>query len=840
MNTERVSLAPVAAWAAVAALGLWPGLDSRAQVADTGIAVFDDSFLHRPNGQPLADLSVFAFSNRVLPGRKAVMLYLNGQNLGVRDFDFLAAPGNEDAQPCFHAAALRDLGVKVQAFPELQQAGDDTRCLDTLSVIPSAQASYDPDQNVLKLSIPQAALDRKARGLVPPELWDTGTTAFWSSYRLSYNHTRTSGEWGASSHHTTFSSFRNGLNVGAWRLRANGTYHESDYRSSWDWSDLYVERDIAAWRGWLRIGDSATPGNIFSSTRFRGVQIKSDDGMLPDSQRGYAPVVRGVASGNAKVTVRQNGHIIYTTFVSAGPFVIDDLYSTPGGGDLEVVVDEIGGRTTRFFQPFSALPAMMREGIWNYNFMVGEHRHNYDADRPLMGQATLAYGLPYGLTAYGGFIGAQRGYYAGALGLAANLREMGAASVDVTSSRSQDARGATLVGTAARIQYAKSFPGSGTDFTLASYRYSSNGYRSLDDSVRDHAYSGAYQGLDRLHEYQLAMSQRLGARGSLSVNYYGIAYRNAPRDATYANLSYSSSIGRVGYAVNYGINRNPWQRRESTLMLTLSIPLGGAHNISYSVNRTSHQGVNHNANLSGAFLDDYSLTYALQTGLTHGAGRDDGSQGFAALGYASPVGLANISHGYSKNSSNTHLEFSGAFLVDGKGPLLGQSIGETAIIVEAPGARDVAVEAYPGVRTNAAGRALIPYASPYRENRVSLAQEPGAQGAHLNQSVQTVVPTRGAIVVAKFDTEAGRTLLVLLRNPAREDLPFGAAIHDADGKQRGIVGPIGRAWLTGLQGVNRYTVKWGPLQEQQCAFEITVNTDTGVAERTGKELICAK
>jgi hypothetical protein len=33
--------------------------------------------------------------------------------------------------------------------------------------------------------------------------------------------------------------------------------------------------------------------------------------MLPYSQRGYAPVIRGVASSNAVVSVRQNGYLIY-------------------------------------------------------------------------------------------------------------------------------------------------------------------------------------------------------------------------------------------------------------------------------------------------------------------------------------------------------------------------------------------------------------------------------------------------------------------------------------------------------------------------------------------------
>ena len=41
--------------------------------------------------------------------------------------------------------------------------------------------------------------------------------------------------------------------------------------------------------------------------------------MLPDSLSGYAPTIRGVAQTNARVTVRQNGYIIYSTYVPPGP-----------------------------------------------------------------------------------------------------------------------------------------------------------------------------------------------------------------------------------------------------------------------------------------------------------------------------------------------------------------------------------------------------------------------------------------------------------------------------------------------------------------------------------------
>ncbi|XNM73747.1 fimbria/pilus outer membrane usher protein [Escherichia coli] len=44
---------------------------------------------------------------------------------------------------------------------------------------------------------------------------------------------------------------------------------------------------------------------------FRGAQLASDDNMLPDSQRGFAPVIHGIARGTAQVTIKQNGYDIY-------------------------------------------------------------------------------------------------------------------------------------------------------------------------------------------------------------------------------------------------------------------------------------------------------------------------------------------------------------------------------------------------------------------------------------------------------------------------------------------------------------------------------------------------
>ena len=85
---------------------------------------------------------------------------------------------------------------------------------------------------------------------------------------------------------------------------------------------VYAQRGITSLKGQLTIGDSFTDGAVYDSFGLRGVQLASDDRMLPESQRGYAPVVRGIANSNAKVQIRQNGNIIYETNVAPGAFAI--------------------------------------------------------------------------------------------------------------------------------------------------------------------------------------------------------------------------------------------------------------------------------------------------------------------------------------------------------------------------------------------------------------------------------------------------------------------------------------------------------------------------------------
>ena len=242
------------------------------------------------------------------------------------------------------------MGVNAAAIGGLATLPPET-CVDLATSLPDASYTYDAGRQQLSLSIPQAALKRTARGAIDPSKWDRGINAAILDYQFNltqYDGTRPSagpgptinGPYGpqpdrAARNNAVFAGLRGGFNLGDWRFRNYSTYNRDQYgQGRWQAVQTYAQRDLRSIRGQLLLGDGSTPGELFDSVQFRGVQIASDDSMLPDSLNGYAPTIRGVAQTNARVTVRQNGYIIYSTYVPPGPFALDDLYPTSAGGDL--------------------------------------------------------------------------------------------------------------------------------------------------------------------------------------------------------------------------------------------------------------------------------------------------------------------------------------------------------------------------------------------------------------------------------------------------------------------------------------------------------------------------
>jgi outer membrane usher protein len=334
---------------------------------------------------------------------------------------------NGELQPQLTPAQLAEYGVNVSAFPAFNTLHEGETFTRIERYIPDASSRFDFATQRLNLSIPQAAMNAQSRGYVDPARWDDGIPAAFVNYNLTGSQTRQTDD----SSRSSYLNLRSGVNLGAWRLR-NVSSMEYDRTRRWNSQSTWLQRDLKSLKSLLRMGDTFTTGDVFDSVQFRGVQLMSDDEMLPDSQRGFAPTIRGMAHSNAKVTISQHGYVIYETFVSPGAFAINDLYPTAQSGDLEVQVKESDGSVRTFTQPFSAVPFMLREGRVKFSLSAGRyHSGQSQARSPTFLQGTLFYGLPAEFTLYGGSQLAQD-YQSWALGVGRGFGELGSLGGDAT------------------------------------------------------------------------------------------------------------------------------------------------------------------------------------------------------------------------------------------------------------------------------------------------------------------------------------------------------------------------------------------------------------------------
>ncbi|HHB1426190.1 TPA: fimbria/pilus outer membrane usher protein [Serratia odorifera] len=810
-----------------------------AQLALTGLPLnaqardyFNPALLQLDNPQQgSVDLSVFEDGESQAPGSYRVDIAINDQPVDTRDVVFTlqkGADGKASLQPCLSVKALAEMGIRTELFPAL---GDDGRQCADLTAIPQASAQFRFSKQQLLLSIPQAALALMARGYVPPSQWDDGIPALLLNYSASGANNYARGGAGKNSN-SQFLNLRPGINLGAWRLRNYTTYNRSgDGQDKWSTVYTYAQRNIATLGSQLTLGDSSSPAEVFDSVPFRGAQLASDDDMLPDSLKGYAPVVRGIARSNAQVIIRQNGYVIYQSYVAPGAFAITDMYPTGGSGDLYVTIKEADGSEQKMVVPFASLPVLQREGRFKYSLTGGQYR-SYDTsiDQTPFGQGTAIYGLPHGMTVYGGGQFADH-YQSLALGVGKNLGDYGALSADATQAWSVQKDLPSEQGQSWRLRYSKNIVQSGTNFAIAGYRYSTAGYYSLQevlDTYRDGRNAPLAE--RRRNRAEMTVSQSLweGA-GSLSLSLVSEDYWNSDRKMQSFGAGYNNSWNGISYGLNYSYNRNSAGSgngnrvydKDQLFAFNVSVPLDrwlSNTYASYNLNTSKHGGTTHNAGINGTALADNNLSWSLQQGFGN---KGIGNSGNMNADYRGTYAEVTAGYGYDRNSRRLSYGLQGGIIAHANGVTFGQPLGETIALVQAPGADGVGVSNQTGVKTDWRGYAIVPYVSPYRKNSIGLNTETLPDDVDLAQTNQTVVPTRGAVVRASYSASVGQRVLMTLLRQGDTPVPFGATVTDpaATAAQGFIVGDGGQVYLTGLNAGGSLQVQWGKGAGEQCRVD---------------------
>lgn len=790
---------------------------------------FNPALLERINeASDTPDLKQFEMGGQA-EGAYYVEIYVNDTYVDSAEVSFRKNQSDDQAQlsPCLTADMLKRYGIRTDAL--IREEDSENSCVD-LSRLPEASASLDFRAQALRISVPQAALVSPVRGYVSPEKWDDGLTAAIINYSLSSSSNFTRNGKGNSGS-TQYASLRPGLNLGAWRLRNYSTYlRDSGDKGRWDSAYTYAQRGIASLKAQWIVGDANTPGEIFDSISFRGTQLASDDEMVPESLRGYAPVVRGIARGdNAELTIRQNGFVIYQSFLPAGPFEIADLYPTGGSGDLDVTIRESDGSEQHQIVPFASLPILQRAGHLRYAFSAGQYRsyeNNVENSRVLQG--TLIYGLPAGFTLYGGMQAAKQ-YRSASLGGGKNLGDWGALSTDVTQSVNTMKKGDTARGQSMRVRYSKSLATSGTNIAIAGYRYSTSGFYTLNDAL-DSRYStnDFYFQERRRNRAELTLTQNLGDyAGYVSASVVRQDYWGSNRKTDSWSLGYANSLRGVGFSLNYAFNKDVTASRQNKsdrlISLSMSIPLNllsGTTYAGYNFSSSQAGGTNQNVSLSGTALEGNSLSWSVAQGYSS---KGQGNAGYTRANYKGTYGELNGAYSYNAQGHNVNYGAQGTIAIHSDGVTAGQSGGETLALVKVPGASGVRVNNQAGVKTDYRGYALVPFVSPYRNNELALSTESLPDNVDVDVTSRNVVPTRGALVRATYSAKVGQRALITLTRSDGKPVPFGATVsYGADGNNAAIVGDQGEVYLSGLNKKGQLSVRWGKGTGQQCNAGFTL------------------
>ncbi|MBB1200857.1 fimbrial biogenesis outer membrane usher protein [Enterobacteriaceae bacterium 89] len=802
---------PLAA-AVCSLLWLW-ALPERAKASE---AEFDPAFLNVDDGASV-DLRRFSQGSAGVPGVWENTLYVNDVFISSGDVAFISRE-DKSVYPCLTAETVKLIALN----PQQLVAGfwETEGCFDLTAKIPSAQVSYDSNEQRLEVTIPQRYMLNNPRGSVDPGLWDRGIPALLLGYNLN--------GYRSEANHVSYQSLFAGLNAGAnwqgWYLRHNGTWSQSDGQpGNYNSVNTWVQRDIPILKARMIAGESSTSGQLFPTLPFRGLQLASDERMLPQSLRGYAPEIRGIANSNARVTVRQNGQVLYETSVSPGEFVINDLYPTGYGGDLDVTVQESDGSERHFSVPYAAVAQLLRPGASRFSFTAGEVRSETLTSRPRLLEGTWQYGFNNIFTGYSG-VQLNENYHAFQLGTAVGT-PVGAFSFDVTQARALlDKRGQVQSGQSYQASYSQLFEQTASNVSLAAYRFSSDGYMDLMTAMQTREAASSEMAVGDIgrakNRMSLTVGQGLpGSAGQLWFSGSLQNYWNKPESDKQYQLGYNVTFRDLAIGLSIGRSTSVQGMAQTDYLLSFSMPLGQRDRINRPTLRTdlTYDSTGRSAQqltLSGSAGEESQLGYSVTSSRRNQGGN---MQGSASASYRSSWSSLNGSFSSGRSSKSAAAGISGTLIGHAGGVALSPYSAETFALVEAQGASGASVSGYSGVKIDASGFAAVPYLNPYQLNEVSIDPLGMAKEVELTMTTQNVAPLSGAVVKLSYPTRQGQPLL-LTASWRGEPVPFGADVVDENQPTVGSVGQGGQLYARVISPQGQLRVQWGSDAGQFCTI----------------------
>ncbi|TCM60044.1 outer membrane usher protein [Acinetobacter calcoaceticus] len=798
-----------------------------------------DPMLFRGSNLNKETLVQLSKGSNLVAGTYKVDLYVNNRFIERGNIRFIEQ--NQLIVPCLSMDLIQRAAIITLRTDTPNQQ---EQCDVLESFVEAGSSQLDINRLRLDLSIPHSMLKHLPEGYIHHREWDAGDSIGFINYMSHYYHNVFKFGDQKLQSDAAYLSINGGVNINQWQFRQQSSLTYQQDKFSWNSIRSYLKRPIASIQSEMSFGQLTSKGRFFSGLNFNGINLSSDERMLAPSQRGYAPVIQGIAKSNARVSVQQFGREIYQLSVAPGPFRINDLYPTNANGDLNVIIYEADGSSAEFRVPFSAAPESIRQGAFKYNLDIGRTRDQ--AEHMDFASLTTQYGINNAITINNGLRFAPN-YQAAMLGSAYTNR-WGAVAADLTYSRSALAQQGFSDGWMLSSSYSKTFSPSQTSIALSGYRFSTKGYRELTDFIglvqANKAgmpfQSNTHQERSRL---TLSINQPLGNYGNVYLSGSAQNYRdNKPNDyqlqfgyskAWINGISLNISLSKIQrgqHAIASSANAanaldagsSNASASDTNFGLTVNIPFSAkafrpkSLSFGYSNNaqRNSYQ-----ANINGTLDAQSSLQYSL------GLNYDDQTtqrNWHGSLQKRMPYANVDVSGSIGQSYWQSSVNLQGALALHSGGVTFGSYLSDTFALVEAKGAKGAQVLNAQGVRIDRRGYALVPSLTPYQNNAITLNPE-GIQGqAELESGHHSIVPYAGAAIRVKFKTRQGFAMLIRSEISPTKALPLGAEVLDEHGASVGIVGQNGQIYLRTQQQHGSLKVRWGNSPTDGCVIHYQV------------------
>ncbi|WP_239043416.1 fimbria/pilus outer membrane usher protein [Citrobacter freundii] len=782
--------------------------------------IFDKTFI----GDGDVNLSLFNEGGNP-SGRYMTTITLNGKEVDKRELDFKNGVGNK-LETCILDKDLVKYNVKRSSIDNYS----DNACFD-FKKNEMTSMTFDFYNKILSLYFPDKDINSDDGSYAPKPLWDEGVNAFLLDYQYNINNTedkRTSNKYQSSS-----LIMQPKLSVNGWILNNMLTWNKSfNGQGGWESNYLTLSKGIYSINSRLSIGELYTPSDVFDSSNIDGMMLSSDDNMIPLSQRDFVPTVTGSATSQSTVEVYQGSNLVAKQVVNAGNFEINQFTYLINGVDLKVIVHGSDGTTQVFYVPYIAPAIAIHEGNLKYNVSVGRSK-----SKDNLIQTSAIYGLPYGVSTLSGSIlsknyksvAAGMGYMAGRLGAISFTTKIANVTNQMKKQKinSFDISYNNIIGEGFSVFIKQKFNGK-------------KGYYNINDIGSE----TITPFLPLKKSTSLLLSKFIDSVGVFSLN--GVISEDIKKNKTQSyGVNFNTAIFNRAN-LNVGIYRNNSEFRiyernseksQNNFTISISIPFGG-NTLSYQYNKTSQDDGQSVVGFNGSYLED-------RFNLSMNASSENGSNNktLSAIGdYKNPVGNISLSGTEGNQYSAYGFSTQGRALFYSGGLVFGQQQGSTVAIIDTNNINDVGVGFMPGVYTNFMGKTLYGYLSPYQSNLISI--NPLTLGNDVSSEITTVpvIPTEGAVVVAKFNTKAGVDVVFDIIQENGRPVPFGSVASFSTTKSTeniinsGIVGENGRLFSSVEN--NSGWVKVNVSKGRFCGFYYDLNKDKRVGGIVNIKAVC--